>query len=116
MCISEYLLLTLTQLEQEIEHIREGQRMLEASTSRREKLEGALRAKLEKQVRSLRGEIVHLKGTYVHATMYVFRVATYLYCGQRGGVHVCGCRCQYRRMLAGCKHSGALIWSTAYVR
>jgi len=49
-------------LEQEIEHIREGQRMLEASNVRREKLEGALRAKLEKQVRSLRAEIVHLKG------------------------------------------------------
>ena len=50
------------QLEQEIEHIREGHRMLESSTARREKLEGALRAKLEKQVRSLRGENVHFKG------------------------------------------------------
>ena len=45
-----------------MEHIREGQRMLEASTSRREKLEAALRSKLEKQVRNLRAEIIHLKG------------------------------------------------------
>lgn len=49
-------------MEQEIEHIREGQRMLEASSNRREKLEAALRAKMEKQVRNLRGEIIHLKG------------------------------------------------------
>lgn len=57
-----HLFQTTQQLEQEIEHIREGHRMLEASAARREKLEGALRAKLEKQVRSLRGENVHFKG------------------------------------------------------
>ena len=59
---AQYYPPSLLQLEQEIEHIREGQWMLEAGTNRREKLEGALRAKLEKQVRSLKGETVHLKG------------------------------------------------------
>ena len=51
--------------------------MLEASTSRREKLESALRAKLEKQVRSLRGEIVHLKGKPFMCVLMTHEVATH---------------------------------------
>lgn len=46
--------------------------MLEASAARREKLEGALRTKLEKQVRSLKGENIHMKGIGQNTSIGLF--------------------------------------------
>ena len=50
------------QIEQEVEHIREAHRLMEAGTVRRGRLEKALRSKLEEEVRRLKEETISLKG------------------------------------------------------
>ena len=52
------------QLEQEVEHIREAQRLLEANTVRREKLERAMRSRLEQELLKLREDSLQRKGIY----------------------------------------------------
>lgn len=57
-----FLLFIAQQIEQEVEHIREAHRVLEAGTMRREGLEKALRSKLEQEVRRLKEESISLRG------------------------------------------------------
>ena len=52
-----------SQLEQEVEHIREAHTILEASTAKREQLEMAMRRKLEAELRKAREANLQLKGT-----------------------------------------------------
>ena len=58
--LNEYLY--IQQIEQEMEHIREAHRMLEASTVRREGLEKTLRVKYEQEIRRIKEENINLKG------------------------------------------------------
>lgn len=50
------------QLEREVERIREAHRLLEASASRRAKLEATMRDKLEQEIRKLKEDNIQQKG------------------------------------------------------
>jgi hypothetical protein len=63
------------QLEREVERIREGHRLLEASASRKAKLEATMRDKLEQEIRKLKEDYIQQKGSYA--------------CCMRLHVHVC---------------------------
>jgi len=57
------------QIEQEVEHIREAHRLMEAGTMRRAGLEKALRSKLEEEVLKLKEETVCLRGEPSHCML-----------------------------------------------
>ncbi len=52
----------LQRLEQELERIREGHRLLEVSSARKEKLEAAMRYKLEGELRRLKEANLQQRG------------------------------------------------------
>ena len=59
-----HLFSTLLQLEREVERIREAHRLLEASASRRSKLEATMRDKLEQEIRRLKEDNIQQKGMH----------------------------------------------------
>ena len=52
-------------MEQELEHLREAHRLLEATTSRKERLEVAMRKKLEEELRKSKEASVQQKGILI---------------------------------------------------
>ena len=58
------------QLEHEVEKVRETCRTLEATTARKEKVETAMRARLEKELRRTKEVNVKQKGIHTYTNDY----------------------------------------------
>ncbi len=61
-----------------MERIREGHRLLEASASRKAKLEATMRDKLEQEIRKLKEDYIQQKGTVSYACPHYMYSCSYV--------------------------------------